>query len=214
MTFRHSQRRSGVFAFTLFGVLGSACSGGGGGGTPPSEVVAEIPAGTGKLAIQMAGTWLIQGAAVVETNSPNPEAPVNGTPIVLDGTGIVSIAGLSVARADLEALLGTTLTFYVNRADGRTVVYGLGTDRFAQGGPRELAGVAGGSFNDNTIAVETYTSRQQDAASPEIFVRSRYMLTRVDSSAPAGLAPDSSAEGEARLRTAIQTMFGREGSPR
>lgn len=211
MTFRHSSRRLGWFASPLLLVLtGSACSGGGGGGAPPSEVAATVPEGTGKLAIQMAGTWAIQGAAVVETNSPTPEAPVNGTLVVLDGSGIVSIAGLSVARADLEALLGTALTFYVNRADGRTVLYGIGTDRFAQGGPREVVGVAGGSFNDNSIAVESYTSRQPTAASPEIFVRSRYMLTRVDTAAPVGLAPRPGVEGEDDLRAAIRAMFGRE----
>lgn len=195
-------------------LFAAACGGGGGGsgggGATPFPVPATVPPGSGQLTIQMAGTWKIRDAVIVDTNSPSPATPANGTTIAFDGKGIVSIAGLSVARTDLEALLGTTLTFYFNEANGKTVLYGLGTDRFAVGGTRDQIGVAGGSLDDNTIAVESFTSTQQDAASPVIFVRARYFLARTDTAiAPATALTDSDQTPAAeRLRAAIRAMVG------
>ena len=185
------------------------CSGGGSSAPPDPQVAAAVPNGTGQIAIQMAGTWEIRDAAVADSNLPTPLVPLNGTQVVLDGAKIVSIAGLSVARADLEAFLGTTLTLYVNQADGRKLFYGIATDRFATGGTRDKSALAGGSVNDASIAVEAFTSTQLDAASAELFTRSRYTLAKVGTAAPLGLAPEAaSPEQRERLRAALRALFG------
>jgi hypothetical protein len=187
----------------------AACSGGGGGVAADPQVSAVVPGGTGQVAIQMTGTWEIRDAAVVDSTLAPPLLPLNGTTVVLDGAKVVSIAGLSVARADLEAFLGTPLTLYVNQADGRKLFYGIATDRFATGGTRDKTGLAGGSVNDVTIATEAYTGTLADAASTELFTRSRYTLAKIGVAAPLGLAPDAgTAEQQQRLRAALQALSG------
>ncbi len=199
--------RSAPLWFAMFLV---GCSGGGGPAPAPApDVGAVIPIDSGKVVIQMTGTWEIRNAVVVDTNSPNPVVPLNGTPIVLDGARIVSIGGLSVARADLEALLGP-LSLYVNQANGRTLLYGIGLDRFAQGLGRERVGVAGGSINDATITIEAYSSTQADAAAPEVFVRSRYTLAKIAQAAPSTSAVLDIGEVAQRdaVRAALRAAFG------
>jgi hypothetical protein len=157
----------------------------------------------------MTGTWEIRDAAIVATNSPSPIVPLNGTLIVLDGAKVVSIGGLSVARVDLETLLGGPLSLYVNQANGRTLLYGLGLDRLGQGGTRERTGVAGGSVDDATIAIEAYSSSQADAASPEVFVRSRYNLAKVAPAAPVpAVLPANAAPMAAAMHDALRAVFG------
>lgn len=171
--------------------LATACGGGGGGNGLGIPV--GVPGGSGQLPIQMAGTWEIRGSTVIDTNDPAAVAPLNGTPLVIGVQGVISLGGLSVSRADIEALLGFPLDLYVNQLDGRTLLYGLSFDRRAQGGERSQVGVAGGSVDDNTIAVEQYSSVQR-VGQDEVYIRSRYTLARVSASVqlPATIAAPAS----------------------
>lgn len=188
--------------------LFAACSGGGGGSD--SGVPARVPDGTGKVAIQMIGTWEIRSATVIDTNDPAAQPPLNGTRIVIGPQGVASIAGLSVVRTELEAVLGFPLDVYVNQVDGKTILYGLGYDRRAQGGLRQQVGLAAGSVDDNSIAVEQFTSTQTPSQANEVFVRSRYTLARL--SAAIVLPIDDAAQqhpGTADLAEILKPLFGR-----
>ncbi len=163
----------------------TACSGGGGGGGGP-QLPAAVPNGSGNVTIQMAGTWQVGSVSVVDSlGSVAP--PADGTEFVLGPQGLVSIAGLSVAQADLEALLGAPLESYVNQLDGRTVLYGLVVDQRASGGTREQAALAGGALGDNSIAVEGYTSSQAANEPQARFVLWRGVLSRTS---PAMVLPE------------------------
>ncbi|MEO6598104.1 MAG: hypothetical protein ABIP94_25450 [Planctomycetota bacterium] len=163
-----------------------ACSGGGGGASPvvpPLPAPVQVPPGSGGLRITMAGTWEIRGSTLVDTNSPNPILPVDGTKIVIGSTGsgsvgILSIGGFTVDRTLLEALLGFAFDWYVNEADGKILLYGLGYDRRARGGIREQVGLAGGTIDDNSIAIESYSSTQV-AGQDEVYQRAHYTLARL-----------------------------------
>jgi hypothetical protein len=162
----------------------------------------------------MVGTWEIRDAAIVETNSGSPSAPLNGTQIVIDPQGVVSVGGLSVARTDLETLLTFPLTLYVNQVNGRTVLYGIGYDRLAAGGVRERVGVAGGAIDDNTISIEAFNGIQSQPQDPEIYTRSRYTLVRVSTAIliPAKLGKitrDLAPEAARSARVALHAMFGK-----
>jgi hypothetical protein len=172
------QFRSLGYLSSLLGLGLAACGGGGGGGGTPS-VPAQVPSGSGRTTIQMVGTWEIRAATVIESNDPQSLPPLNGTRIEIGFDGIERINGFSVARADLEAVVGFPLTWYFNQADGRTIIYGANFDRIAQGGTMEQVGLAGGSLNDNMIAVEQFNGRRLGAQEPEYFTRSRYTLVRV-----------------------------------
>lgn len=189
-------------------LLAAACGGGGGGGT---GIEAKVPTGSGQRTIQMVGTWEIRQAAVIDTNDPAAAAPLNGTQVVIGVQGVVSIAGLSVARGDLETVLGFPLDAYLNQQDGRTVLYGIASDRRAQGGILQEIGVAAGSVDDDTIAVEQFASTQTVSQQSPVFVRSRYSLVRIDVAAPPALPArqeaDSAPVGE--LRSSLKALFGR-----
>lgn len=169
----HTLRRFAVFAPLLL----VACGGGGGGGGP--SVNAQVPAGAGQITIPMPGTWEIRDVALVETNDPAPPLPVNGARVVIGSQGLLAIGPFSTVRSDLETFLTFPLDWYVNQIDGKTVLYGLSYDRLALGGAKEQVGLAGGSVNIDTIAVEQWNSRQENSAAPERFTRSRYTLARV-----------------------------------
>lgn len=205
MTRTHVPHLRSFSAFALTALI-AACSGGGGGGG--NGVNARVPDGSGQLAIQMAGTWEIRQAQVIDTNDPNAAAPLNGTPIVLGVQSVQSIGGLSVARTDLETVLGFPLDLYVNQLDGKTILYGVGYDRRAQGGVRQQVGVAAGSLDDNTIAVEQFTSTQTASQQSEVFVRARYQLVRlgVSPQQPADLRLGTEPTGELQ---ALRPLFGR-----
>jgi hypothetical protein len=156
----------------------AACSGGGGGGGGGPQIPASVPAGSGGVTIQMAGTWQLGNVAVVETNSMLAPTP-DGTQFVIGPTALLSIGGLSVAQGDLEALIGVALEAYVNQVDGRTLQYGVIVDQRATGGVRDQVAVAAGSVNDNTIAVEGFISTQGVNDVDPRFVRWRGVLSRV-----------------------------------
>ena len=118
---------------------------------------------TAVLAIADSSLILVRGTTLVDTTSTNPTLPVDGTKIVIGtnangSVGILSIGGFSVDRTLLEGLLGFAFDWYVNEADGKTLLYGLGYDRRAQGGTREQVGLAGGTIDDNSIVIESYSS--------------------------------------------------------
>lgn len=190
-------------------MLAAACGGGGGGDSTGIE--AKVPSGTGQRTIQMVGTWEIRQSVVIDTNDPAAAAPLNGTPIVIGVQGVASIAGLSVARNDLETVLGFALDLYLNQQDGRKVLYGIASDRRAQGGILQEIGFAGGSVDDNTISVEQFTSTQTSSQQSPVFVRSRYSLVRIDAAAPPALPAKQVAEDAPTgdLRRSLQALFGR-----
>lgn len=179
----------------------AACGGGGGGGSGGPAVNAQVPAGSGQVAIQMAGTWEIRDSALVETNDPTPTLPLNGTRIVIGPQGIVSIGGFPTARADLETFLALPLDWYVNQVDSKTILYGLSYDRLSLAGAKEQVGLAGGSMNVDAMAVEQWNSRQNTSATTERFTRSRYTLARVATALelpPAVQAPATTTNGAVR----------------
>ncbi|HEX5054206.1 MAG TPA: hypothetical protein VFZ65_20675 [Planctomycetota bacterium] len=196
-------------------MLSVACSGGGGGGGPivdPGPVLpapVQVPAGSGGLRITMAGTWEIRNTMLVDTNNSTPVLPIDGTRIVIDSTGITSIRGFSVDRTELETILGFPFDWYVNQVDGKTMLYGLGYDRRAQGGAREQVGLAGGTIDDNTIVVDSFSSTQA-SGQDEVFQRASYTLARVAiSAAPQVQSPDASPTGPTpTLRQALRGAFG------
>lgn len=195
------------FVSMAAGCLVTACGGGGGGGP---QVPAVVPNGSGNVTIQMAGTWEIHNSTVVDTNDPTAAAPANGTPIVIGTQGLVSLGGLSVAQGDLEALLGFPLDVYVNQADGRKVLYAIGFDRRAQGGIRQQVGLAAGSVDDNTMAVEQFVSNQTATQQSEVYTRSRYTLTRVSSQLTLPFRTAKAPGSVDSLEGALPPVFGRQ----
>ncbi|MEC8251701.1 MAG: hypothetical protein VX044_00705 [Planctomycetota bacterium] len=171
----------------LAGVLGTACSRGF-GGTPDVTVTPDIPVavppGTGILAIDMAGMWVIEDAVIIETNAPVPNPPFNGTMFELETTRIASIGGLSVAPGDLIAVIGSPLVSYVNLIESSTVYYGLVVDQRATGGLRIETALAGGAVDANTISVEAYNSTQSVTDQIPRYTRSRYVLVRTSGTTP------------------------------
>jgi hypothetical protein len=201
----HSFRRV-LASFTLVAL--AACGGGGGGGET-SPVSAVVPAGSGARAIQMIGTWEIRNVTVVDSGGASPLTPLNGTQVVISGDGVVSIGGFSTKRSDLETLVGTPLDVYVNQQDGRRLFYGLTLDQRAAGLTREVVGLAGGSIDDASIAVEQFNS-SMSAAGTESFVRARYTLAHI---APSILIPEDAvapADGETKptMQQLLQQRFG------
>lgn len=179
------------------------------------SVPASVPPGTGRIEIQMTGVWEIRNVTVVDASSTSVAPPLANTQIVFENGAIRSIGGFVVSRPDLEAFLGFPLDFYTNAANGRTVLYGLGYNRLAIGGAREVAGLAGGSVDADTISVESFSSLQLDPASDESFVRARYSLVRVASSPVTLAAEDAatvdagSAGSTAAAERAIAALLGR-----
>lgn len=183
-------------------------------------VPAKVPAGTGTQQIQMNGRWLIQNVTVVEASSASVAPPLANTEIVIENGAVMSIGGFTVARTQLEAFLGFPLDFYINAANGLTVLYGLGYDRLSQSGSREQVGLAGGSVDADTISVESFSSVRPNSQSDEMFIRSRYTLARV--TAPVlldGAARDLPADeaqaaavplsDAAQAQRALALLFGR-----
>jgi hypothetical protein len=205
----HSYRSfcSVLASFTLVAL--AACGGGGGGGGATSPVSAVVPAGSGARAIQMIGTWEIRNVIVVESGGASPLTPLNGTQVVISGDGIVSIGGFSTKQADLETLLGAPLDTYVNQQDGRRLFYGLTLDQRATGFTREVVGLAGGSIDDATIAVEQFNS-STNAAGVESFVRARYTLARIAPSIliPADAVAPADGEPKPTMEQLLQQRFG------
>jgi hypothetical protein len=159
-------------------------------GAVTPDLPVGVPTGTGALAIDMAGTWTIQDAAVIETNAAFPNPPFNGTPMVFEPTRIASIGGVSVAPADLTALIGSPLVSYVNVIDSSTVFYGLVVDDRATGGPRLETALAGGAVSANTIAVEAFNSIQLPSDPVPHFTRSVYVLVRAPGTTPLQHRPE------------------------
>lgn len=199
-------------------IFTAACSGGGGGGTPPPEqntgpqLPAAVPTGTGAIEIDMAGTWTVQGATVVESNNSAQSPPPDGLTFVLQGDRVTSIAGLEVSPAVLTILLGP-LTLYINQADGKTLFYAVTVDTRSTGGTLETTALAGGSVDDNTISIESAVSSQAVSETEPRFTRSRYLLRR-STAAPASIdvaslqneepfADDELALLRARLRAGL-----------
>lgn len=199
--------RSALASFTLVAL--AACGGGGGGGGETSPVSAVVPAGAGLRAIQMIGTWEIRNVTVVESGGASPLTPLNGTQVVITGDGVVSIGGFSTKQADLETLLGAPLDTYVNQQDGRRLFYGLTLDQRAVGFTREVVGLAGGSLDDATIAVEQFNS-STNAVGVESFVRARYTLARIAPSIliPVDAVAPAAGETKPTMQQLLQQQFG------
>ena len=159
-------------------------------GAVTPDLPVGVPTGTGALAIDMAGTWTIQDAVVIETNAAVPDPPFNGTPMVFEPTRIASIGGLSVAPGDLAAVIGAPLVSYVNVIDSSTVFYGLVVDQRATGGPRLETALAGGAVSANTIAVEAFNSVQLPTDTVPRFTRSVYILVRAPGTTPLQHRPE------------------------
>lgn len=208
-TLRNQSSRSFRSVLSSFTLAALAACGGGGGGGETSPVSAVVPAGSGARAIQMIGTWEIRNVTVLESGGPSPLTPLNGTQVVISGDGIVSIGGFSTKQADLETLLGAPLDTYVNQQDGRRLFYGLTLDQRAAGLAREVVGVAGGSLDDATIAVEQFNS-STNAAGVESFVRARYTLARIAPSIliPADAVAPADGEPKPTMQQLLQQRFG------
>lgn len=215
LSIRSLLRSSGLLLAALLAACGGG-GGGGGGGVNPSPVSAAVPAGSGQVAIDMVGLWRVEAATFLDSNDPvRLPPPPAGTVIEIGATGIVSIGGLPVERALLEAALGFPLTLYVNQLDGKTLFYGLRYDRLAQGGGLQDVGLAGGSLDADSISVEQFTSLRDDPASDAVFTRVRYRLRRVlpvglpvRTEAPAGESGGSPA-GLHEIE-ALRPLFGAE----
>jgi hypothetical protein len=184
--FRRTSMRA--WAAALFvGAIGTSCSRSCGGSTTAAvtpELPVAVPSGTGMVVIDMAGTWVIDDAVIIETNAPVPNPPFNGTLFELEPTRVSSIGGLSVAPGDLIAVIGSPLVSYVNLIDASTVFYGLVIDQRATGGERIETALAGGAVDTNTIAVEAYNSTQSPSDVIPRYTRSRYVLVRTPGTTP------------------------------
>lgn len=184
--------RSSLLVLALSLVILPGCGGGGGGGGPTApDIPAAVPPGAGILQIDMAGTWAVQNAQIVETNTANPTPPPTGTLFQLEPTRIASIGGLSVQQPALEQFINAPLDSYVNQLDGTKMYYGVVADQRAAGGERIEIALAGGALDANTILVESFTSAQSTSAPAPQFTRSRYSLVRVPGTTPLGHRPES-----------------------
>jgi hypothetical protein len=199
--------RSSLFLAASLATLGACSGGGGGGGATAPQIAASVPNGAGTVAIVMAGTWQIQNATVIDSNSTQPVPPLNGTTFVIEPGRVVSIGGLPVDAAGLQVLLGAPLDSYVNQVDDRTVFYGLIVDRRSAMQSREEVAVAGGALDADTISVEAYTSTQAPSAAEPIFTLSRYQLVRVAPTTPLHLLPEGA---EPAVEDVLHAAFGRD----
>jgi len=184
------KRIVGLGALLVLLSAGSCGNSGAQTGAVTPDLPVGVPTGTGALAIDMAGTWTIQDAVVIETNAAVPDPPFNGTPMVFEPTRIASIGGLSVAPGDLAAVIGSPLVSYVNVIDSSTVFYGLVVDQRATGGPRLETALAGGAVSANTIAVEAFNSVQLPSDTVPRFTRSVYILVRAPGTTPLQHRPE------------------------
>lgn len=184
------KRIAGLGALLVLLSAGSCGNSGAQTGAVTPDLPVGVPTGTGALAIDMAGTWTIQDAVVIETNAAVPDPPFNGTPMVFEPTRIASIGGLSVAPGDLAAVIGAPLVSYVNVIDSSTVFYGLVVDQRATGGPRLETALAGGAVSANTIAVEAFNSVQLPTDTVPRFTRSVYILVRAPGTTPLQHRPE------------------------
>lgn len=184
------KRIAGLGALLVLLSAGSCGNSGAQTGAVTPDLPVGVPTGTGALAIDMAGTWTIQDAVVIETNAAVPDPPFNGTPMVFEPTRIASIGGLSVAPGDLAAVIGSPLVSYVNVIDSSTVFYGLVVDQRATGGPRLETALAGGAVSANTIAVEAFNSVQLPSDTVPRFTRSVYILVRAPGTTPLQHRPE------------------------
>lgn len=177
-------QRNRRVSLLLVSILAACSSGSGGGGPTGPDIPASVPDGAGGVQIEMAGTWVIQNATVLETNSPIPDPPVDGTMFQLEPERIATIGGLSVDPDDLAAIIGAPLVSYVNQVDGARVFYGVVIDTRASGGTRVETALAGGAVDANTIAVEAFNSVQTPSNEEPLFTRSRYLLVRAPGTTP------------------------------
>lgn len=148
------------------------------------ELPAQLPLGSGGVAIDMSGMWSIEDAVIIESNSVAPTPPLNGTLFEMEPTRIAAIGGLSVAPSDLAILVGVPLVSYVNVVDSSTVFYGIIVDQRASGGLRVETALAGGSVGPDTISIEAYNSTQAPNEVVPTFTRARYRLARVAGTTP------------------------------
>jgi len=144
----------------------------------------SVPDGAGLLAIDMVGTWTIAATEILDTNSPVPEPPVDGTVFQFETDRIATIGGLSVDPFTLENVLGAPLATYVNMIDGSVVLYHIAVDTRSSGGVRAETALAGGSIGNNVLLVEAYNSVQASGQVEPLFTRSRYVLLRTTSATP------------------------------
>ena len=177
-------------------LLSAACGSGGGGDSTTPDIPAIVPPGAGITQIDMAGTWAIQNAEVVDSNAATPSLPVDGTLFQVELTRIATIGGVSVDPAELEQLLGTPLVTYVNQVDASRVFFGALVDQRSSGGVRLETALAGGAIDADTIMVEAFTSEQSPTDPEPIFTRSRYQLVRVPGTTPLLHRPESWAAGD------------------
>ena len=171
-----------------------------------------MPAGTGALEIDMAGTWTVQGVTVVDTNNSTQAPPPEDLEFVMQGDRILSIGGLDVSPVTLSLLLGP-LSLYVNQGDGKTIFYAVTVDTRSTNGSLETVALAGGSVDDHTISIEAFVSSRSSSETESRYTRSRYLLRR-SAAAPASidvarlhaeepLADDEIALLRGRLRAAL-----------
>lgn len=187
-------------------LLAAVACGGGGGGAPTG--MAQPPAGSGTLAIDMTGTWVISNARIIETNDATALPPVDGTPIALSASGVDRINHASVSLSALESDCACALDYYINQCDGRTFVFGFRLTSPAGDGFLEV-GLGGGVMDATTIATEAYLCVKLSAAHPELFVRSRYELVRTSPLVVLeSTAPTLSESREVRVRDRLLRAFG------
>ena len=183
--------RSRLLGVALLFVVVSGCGGGGGGGPAAPDIPASVPPGAGVLQIDMAGSWVIQNAEVLDTNTTSPTPPPNGTLFQLESTRVASIGGLSVEQSALEQFVNAPLESYVNQLDGTNVYFAVVFDQRASGGERIETALAGGAVDANTILVEAFNSAQGASDPVPQFIRSRYNLVRVPGTTPLQHRPES-----------------------
>lgn len=181
------------------------CSRGGSSDSTP-QIGANVPNGAGIVSIMTPGLWEIQNAEVIDTNSPRPAPPINGSVFEIDLGRIVSISGLPVDPASLSTLLAAPLEQYVNIVTDRTIFYGLIVDRRSEGESREEVALAGGSVDANTIMVEAFISFQAPGDPDATYTLSQYKLVRIPSSAPLMSTPE---KGDHDVQSLLQDAFGR-----
>jgi hypothetical protein len=190
-------------------VMFGACSSGG-GSSEVAEIApqpsASVPDGTGIVTIQMTGLWQIRNAVVIDSNSANPVAPLNGTTFWIEPGAILEIDGMSVSPDSLSELFGADPDPYVNEVDGLTLMYQVVVDRRATGGTREECALAGGAFDVDSISVEAFSSSQSPTDSQPVYTLVRYTLFRqstTDSVVLADELPPSQAD------QTVQQVFGK-----
>jgi len=180
-----------------------------------------VPQGSGQFPIAMSGTWMLANARLVDTNDPTASPPINGTEVVLASDGLLMVDGEYITRPVVEADLGFPVDWYINQADGKTLLWGFGYDHLSMGGERFQAGLAGGAVDPNLIEVETYASLKGSVSDPELYARARYQLRRISNAITGFATIPGEATGDdpwqkltGLVRQSEEQLAPRKGAPK